>query len=206
MKNYLFIMLCFLGLAACAQNQEIEQLKLNLEKLAQLKLMLSQAKQGYQTLQRGYNAVRDVAKGNYDLHKAYLDGLFEVSAPVRSAPALKRLLDNRTLAEKEYQNWYRQLTSLGLLKAQELFAIQAKYQQIAGDFSEGMDELRLLLMSGKLRMSDAERIAAIETLAGKSDELLAALRGLIKEQTSVVAAKAVRQRDKQAILQLYGLH
>jgi hypothetical protein len=203
------IILSFL-LARCitgnAQIQELEQLKLDLEKLVQFKLMLSQAKQGYQTLQNGYNAVRDAAKGNYNLHKNYLDELLQVSVQVRNAPALKRFMDNGVLVQKEYRQWYNRLQPLGLFKAQELMAIEQSYQQITSRQSEDLEQLQMILGSSKLRMSDGERIAAIEVLAGKSDEELAALRKLIQEQSEVAAGRAQSKKDVEAIRRLYGVH
>lgn len=203
----MFFMLLFLGcLRAGAQFQDLEQLKLNLEKLAQLKLMLTQAKQGYQTLQNGYNTVRDAARGNYDLHKSYLDGLMQVSGQVKTTPALKRFMDNSTLTQKEYRQWYSKVQRLNLFTPQELSAIEQTYQQINGILSDHLDQLQAILAPAKLRMSDGERVEAIEVLAGKSDEQLAALRQLIKEQTTIAAGRAQGKKDIEAMRRLYGLH
>lgn len=189
-----------------AQIQEIEQLKINLEKLVQLKLMLSQAKQGYQTLQNGYNAVRDAAKGNYNLHKNYLDGLLQVSPQVRNAPALKRLLDNNVFAPTEYRGWYNQVLKLGVFKPVELTSIQERYRFIETGLTDQIEQLQSILSSGKLRMSDGERVAAIEVLAVKSDEQLIALRQLINEQTAIAAGRVQDKKDVEAIRRLYGVH
>lgn len=189
-----------------AQVQELEQLKLNLEKLVQLKLMLSQAKQGYQTLQNGYNNVRDAAKGNYDLHKGYLDGLLQVSAQVKNAPALKRLLNNHALIPKEYRGWYNQVQKMGLFKLGELTAIQERYRSIETEITGQLDQLQLILVSGNLRMSDGERLAAIELLAGKSDEQVITLRQLINEQTAIAAGRAQDKKNTEAVRRLYGVH
>ncbi len=189
-----------------AQVQELEQLKLDLEKLVQLKLMLSQAARGYQTLQNGYNAVRDAAKGNYNLHKNYLDGLLQVSAQVRNTPALKRVLNNNALVPKEYRVWYNQVLPLSLFKPVELTSIQERYRLIETALNEQLDQLELLLGPGKLRMSDGERVALIEVLADKSDEQLTALRQLIKEYTAIAAGRAQNKKDVEAVRRLYGLY
>lgn len=207
MKTILIILfICARSVAVNAQSQELEQLKLNIEKLAQLKLMLSQAKQGYQTLQNGYNAVRDASRGNYDLQKNYLDGLLQVSTQVKNAPALKRLLNNHALVPKEYRGWYNQVQSLGLLKPVELTSIQDGYRTIETALTDQLDQLQLILGAGKLRMSDGERIAAIEVLADKSDEQVTVLRHLIKEQTVIAVGRAQDKKDREAMKRLYGLH
>lgn len=51
-----------------SQSQEAQQLMLNVEKLSQLKNILSDMKRGYEVVSKGYNAVSGIAKGNFSLH------------------------------------------------------------------------------------------------------------------------------------------
>lgn len=206
MKNYLWLigLLCVGVLSA--QKQEMEQLQLNMEKLVQLRLMLQQAKQGYQLLQNGYTAVRDAARGNYDLHKSYLDGLLQVSGQVRNAPAVKRITANWVQVQKEYRDWLTEMHGIGAGKFMEMALWNQRYQQVGYEMGDLLDQLEVLLAAGGLRMSEGERLAAIERLAVASDQQLLVLRQFIKEQTVLVAGKVQQEKDRQAILRLYGLH
>lgn len=206
MRNYLWLIaLLWVGVSS-AQKQEMEQLQLNMGKLVQLKLMLQQAKQGYQLLQNGYNAVRDAARGNYDLHKSYLDGLLQVSGRVRDAPTVNRITGNWFQVQKEYRQWLTQMQGIGAGKFPEIATWKEHFQQVTYDMGDMLDQLGLLLASGVLRMSEGERLAAIEKLAVASDQQLLDLRQFIKEQTVFVAGKVQREKDREAILRLYGLH
>lgn len=206
MKNYLWLIaLLWVGVSS-AQKQEMEQLQLNMEKLVQLKLMLQQAKQGYQLLQNGYNAVRDAARGNYDLHKSYLDGLLQVSELVRNTPAVKRITANCIQVQKEYRLWLTQMQGMGVGKFMEMALWKERYQQAGYEIGEVLDQLGELLAPGGLRMSEGERLAAIEKLAVASDQQLLGLRQFIKEQTVLVAGKVQQEKDRQAMLRLYGLY
>ncbi len=189
-----------------AQKQEMEQLQLNMEKLVQLKLMLQQAKQGYQLLQNSYNTVRDASKGNYDLHKNYLDGLLQVSSQVRNAPAVKRITDNCALVQKEYRLWLTQMKGVGAGKFAEMKLWKDRFTQVTYEIGVELDQLALLLSVGGLRMGEGERLAAIERLAIASDQQLSVFRQFIKEQTMQVAGKVQQEKDRQAILRLYGMH
>ncbi|MCA6450131.1 MAG: hypothetical protein IM584_02310 [Chitinophagaceae bacterium] len=206
MKIYLWLIgLLWVGVLS-AQKQEMEQLQLNMEKLVQLRLMLQQAKQGYQLLQNGYTAVRDAARGNYDLHKSYLDGLLQVSEQVRNAPAVKRITANWVKAQKEYRDWLTKMQGMGAGRFMELSLWNQRYQQVAYEMGVVLDQLGVLLAPGGLRMSEGERIASIERLAVVSDQPLLGLRQFIKEQTVLVAGKVQQEKDRQAMLRLYGLH
>ena len=69
--------------SAKAQSQEAQQLLLNVEKLSQLKNILSDMKKGYQVISGGYNAIKDISQGNFSLHGIFLDGLMLVSPEVK---------------------------------------------------------------------------------------------------------------------------
>ncbi|MFX5332355.1 hypothetical protein ABTC54_19825, partial [Acinetobacter baumannii] len=59
---------------------------------------------------------------------------------------------------QEYQIWYRRVAGLGLLNTKELIEIQNKYQEIKQALRTDKELLNMLLQSGTLRMSDAERL------------------------------------------------
>src|ERR1700712_1618677 len=67
-----------------AQVQEMQQLLLDIEKLTQMKSILSDMKTGYQIYQQGYGSISSLSKGNFDLRSVYLNGLMAVSPGVRN--------------------------------------------------------------------------------------------------------------------------
>lgn len=187
------------------QTQELEQLKINLEKLLQLKLMLAQAKQGYQTLANEYNAVRDVAKGNFDLHKKQLDLLLVVSNQVRSSPLIQKSLTNYGSMEKEVRDWMQVARSLGLFTSKELDEMNKDLLMMIAKSKDDRQTLSLVLSDGTLRMSDADRLSLIEMISDNSDQYLASVRQKLKAQTGIAAVRAQTKKDRDAIRRLYGL-
>lgn len=206
MKRMLIItvMLIF-RFSAFAQVQELEQLKINLEKLLQLKMMLAQAKQGYQMMANGYNAVRDVTKANFDLHKKQLDLLLVVNEKVRSSPAQQRCFDNYGSMDQEVANWMQLARSLRLFTAKELDAMSREFILISSQGKEDQQILSMLLRDGALRMSDSERLSLMEMMASNSDQYLGAVRQKVKVQAAMAANRTQVQKDRNAIRRLYGL-
>ncbi|HCL05596.1 MAG TPA: hypothetical protein DHW64_06380 [Chitinophagaceae bacterium] len=206
MKKIIFIIaMLFFRFSVFAQAQELEQLKINLEKLLQLKLMLAQAKQGYQTLTTGYNAVRDVTKGNFDLHRKQLDLLLVVGDKVRSSPAIQRSLTNYRSVEQEVRGWMQLARSLGLFNAKELDEMNQDFLLVSTQGKEDKETLSLVLSNGTLRMSDAERLALVEMLSSNSEQCLALVREKVKAQTAISVARAQAKKDREAMRRLYGL-
>ena len=206
MKRIIFIIVVvFFRYSVFAQAQELEQLKINLEKLLQLKLMLAQAKQGYQTLTNGYNAVRDVSKGNFDLHKKQLDLLMVVSNQVRSSPSIQKSLTNYGSMEKEVRDWMQVARSLGVFTSKELYEMNKDLLMMIVKSKDDRQTLSLVLSDGTLRMSDAERLSFMEMISSNSDQYLASVRQKVKAQTGIAVARVQTKKDRDAIRRLYGL-
>ena len=72
----------FPGHPVKAQSADMTQLILDIEKLTQLKGILSDMKTGYTIIDGGYNEVRQIANGNFNLHASFLNGLWLVSPAV----------------------------------------------------------------------------------------------------------------------------
>ncbi len=72
-KIILVCSICFAGmclsLKVSAQADELAELALDIEKLAQFKQILSDLKKGYEILFGGYNTIKNISKGNFELHK-----------------------------------------------------------------------------------------------------------------------------------------
>ena len=188
-----------------AQTQELQQLKLDLEKLAQFKLVLSQMKQGYQTLQNGYNSVRDVSKGNFELHKNYLDGLLLVNPSVKQSPALKQIATDQAAIAKTFQTAFQQYQSSGLFSSGELTDLRSKYTESVQKVNDALDVLVQVTSSGKLRMNDAERLQIIEAIHADISGQLGLVKTMINDHSRLMALRMQQRKDNDALKKLSGL-
>src|SRR5258708_5502248 len=86
-KLYLFIVFISFGVASgTAQTiaQVTTQLILDTEKLTELKAILSDMYKSYEIINKGYNDIKNIAQGNFNLHEVFLDGLLAVSPAVKN--------------------------------------------------------------------------------------------------------------------------
>ncbi|HCL06725.1 MAG TPA: hypothetical protein DHW64_12535 [Chitinophagaceae bacterium] len=205
MKQLFVIAICCC-ICTCifAQTQELEQLKINLEKLAQMRLMLSQAKQGYQILERGYNGIRDAAKGNFDLHKQKLNDLLVIRQTVRQSPSLGDFQQHRTTTSQEIAQWLQQAKHLGIFQVWELVNIEAVFKERLKEMDVLSEEVQMVLRSGSLRMSDAERLQMLENINQRSFACLLLVRETIQQQKKIAVKRAQAKQDQQAVKRLYG--
>jgi len=95
----MFLLLFTIGASqAKAQSTDMVQLILDIEKLTQLKGILTDMKTGYNIIDGGYNQVKSIAKGNFNLHQTFLNGLLAVNPAVANAGGWRILFWSRAIS------------------------------------------------------------------------------------------------------------
>jgi hypothetical protein len=188
-----FSLSAFAFYRAAAQADEIQQLLLNVEKLAQFKSILSDMKKGYTILSTGYNSVKNIAQGNFSLHEAFLDGLWLVSPEVRKYGRIADIINEQAALVSEYRSAYRRFNSGGSFTVSELDYLSKVYNQLLKESLENLDLLVMIITANKMRMSDDERLQAIDRIYADTDNKLVFLRSF-NRQTSILNFQ--RQREK----------
>jgi len=205
-KTYLML-LVFLMISiprANAQAQELKQLALNIEKLSQFRAILRDMKKGYEILTEGYNTVKDLTEGNFTLHKTFLDKLLQVSPAVRNYKRVADIIEYQINLVQEYGRHKNRLTSSGLFNNNELAYFNNVYDKLVDDSLNDLDELTNVLTAGKLRMSDEERLEAIDRIYVSMQEKLLFLRDFNSDTTVLAIQRARETRDVEAIRLLTG--
>ncbi|SEN57558.1 hypothetical protein SAMN05192574_103570 [Mucilaginibacter gossypiicola] len=171
---------------ATAQEEEIAQLLLNVEKLSQFKQILSDMKTGYDVLNKGYGTIKDISQGNFNMHEMFLDGLWAVSPTVKQYGRIADIINDQVLLVKEYKSAFNRFKSGNMFSATEITYISGVYDNLFNESLHNLDELTNIITANKLRMSDDERIKAIDKLNTDMEDKLRFLRSF-NNSTSVLA-------------------
>jgi len=142
------------------QEQELQQLILNIEKLAQFKQILADMKKGYDILSAGYNTVKDLSEGNFTLHKTFLDGLLKVSPAVKKYYKVADIIRYQLIIVKQCTNGKRFFNSSHQLKDYAAYG-NLVYDKLLAQSLDGLNDLLKVLTDGTYRMSDEERLQEI---------------------------------------------
>lgn len=191
---------------AAAQAAEIQQLLLNVEKLNQLRGILSDMKKGYDILHRGYGTVRSVAEGSFSLHDAFLEGLLSVNPHLRQYHRVADILSTQQRLVLEYRDALALFHQHGHFSAAELEHLGNVYARLLAQSLHHLDELALVLTSGTLRMGDDERLAAIERIYRGTADKLAFLRHFNRQTTLLALQRTSEHRDLAALRQFLQPH
>jgi hypothetical protein len=179
--------------SASAQSTEIQQLLLNVEKLAQFKAILSDMKKGYTILSTGYNSVKNIAQGNFSLHETFLDGLMLVSPEVRKYYKITDIISDQSAIVSEYKTAYKRFRRSGNFSASELDYLGKVYGKLFSQSLENLDQLIMVITAGTLRMSDDERLQAIDRIHADTQDKLVFLRSFNRE-TGILNVQRQKER------------
>lgn len=203
MKKILFTLLLSLVLllpsGVSAQMQELQQLALNIEKLAQFKSILKQMKQGYDILSKGYNTVKDLSEGNFSLHQTFLDALLQVSPAVRNYKRVGDIIDQQVTLVREYQRAKQRFSASGMFNQNELSYMGNVYDKLLKQSLRNLDELTAVLTANRLRMSDDERLTEIDRIYADMQDKLLFLRAYNNEATLLSLQRAKEAGDVNAM-------
>ena len=207
MKKILIGIVCIVLIfssKAAAQKQEIQQLILNIEKLAQFKQILKDMKKGYEILSGGYNTIKDLSEGNFSLHETFLDALMQVSPTVRNYRRIGDIVNYQVLLVKEYKSAFKRFRDSKNFNTEEIGYLERVYDNLFKQSLRNLDELTSVITANKMRMSDDERLASIDKIYADMQDKLLFLRNF-NNNTALLALQREKERnDVNAMRSMYN--
>ncbi|MDZ7650304.1 MAG: TerB family tellurite resistance protein [Cytophagales bacterium] len=210
MKRITIIFLLTLNIAATniavSQEVEIQQLLLNWEKLRQLEEILDNMYRGYKILDKGYRTIKDISQGNYSIHQVFLDGLMAVNPSIRNYKRIPLIINYQKLLLQEYKRAYNRFKQDPNFKLDELEYLASVYKFLFEASVRNLEDLTMIITATKLRMSDDERMQAIDRIFYDMENKVVFLR-YFNSNTQLLAVQRARSRnDVRTMQQLYGLN
>lgn len=198
------ILWCFCGFAK-AQSSDLTQLILDIEKLTQLKGILSDMKTGYTIIDGGYNQVKSIASGNFNLHANFLNSLNAVSPGVANYGRVADIILQQANLVTEYKRYQQAFRQSGTFNADELGYMANVYSTLLQESLQNLSRLTDILAAGKLRMSDAERLKAIDHIYADSADQYAFLKNFDRQGVMLSLQRSKDLNDTQTLKNLYQL-
>jgi len=189
-----------------AQKDEIQQLLLNWEKLRQLEEILDNMYKGYKILDKGYRTIKDISQGNYTIHQAFLDGLMAVNPTIRNYKRIPLIINYQKLLLKEYKRAYSRFKQDPNFKLEELEYLASVYKFLFDASVRNLEDLTTIITATKLRMSDDERMQAIDRIFYDMENKVTFLRYFNSNTQLLAVQRARSQNDVRTMQQLYGLN
>jgi len=203
---WILLLLFFLSSKSFGQTQAIQQLLLDVEKLTQLKSILTELKDGYKIVSNGYTTIKNISEDNFNLHDIFLKSLLEVTPAVKNYVRIKDIIDAQLSIVREYKNALKQFKGSGEFSVDEMGYLEKVYAHL---FNHSLDNLQTMLMvitAGQLRMSDDERINSIDGVWKEVSQELTFLRHFNNQARILCLQRLKEKNDLSAMDQLYDVN
>ncbi len=183
---------------------DIQQLTLDYQKLKTEKAILSDMYTAYNVISKGYDQIKSIAKGNFTLHQSFLNALLAVSPAVRNYYKVASIISNEAELVREYQSAQHYFQSTGKFTANELTWFNDLYANLLSRSFQNLDELTMVMTADQLRMSDADRLTAIDRIDDSMTAQLTALRAFNNANAIQAGQRSLITSDIQSFQNLYG--
>jgi predicted DNA-binding ArsR family transcriptional regulator len=198
--------MCSMSFQLKAQSDEVQQLLLNIEKLAQFKKILQNMYDGYKLLNKGYTAVKNISEENFNIHKTFLDGLMQVSPAVKKYKRIADIISYQLRIAKEYKLAFNRFKEEQQFSAEEIDYLGKVYSNLFNESLKSLDELSMVITSGKLRMSDDERLQAIDKIYIAVEDQYSFLKDFTNNTNMLSLQRKSEQLQIEMSRRLYGLN
>lgn len=162
-------------------------------------------KDGYQIIFKGYTAVKDISQGNFNLHKTFLDGLMQVSPAVKKYKRIADIISYQLRIAKEYKLAYNRFKEEKQFTIEEVDYLGKVYSNLFNESLKNLDELAMVITSGKLRMSDDERLQAIDKIYSSVEEQYSFLKEFTNNSNLLSLQRKSEKAEIEMSRRLYGL-
>jgi hypothetical protein len=203
---WILLLLFFVSSKSFSQTQAIQQLLLDVEKLTQLKNILTELKDGYQIVSKGYTSIKNISEGNFNLHDIFLKRLLEVSPAVKNYVRIKDIIDAQLSLVREYKNALEQFKGSGEFSLGEINYLEKVYSNVFNHSLDNLETLIMVITAGELRMSDDERINSIDAVWKEVSQELTFLTHFNNQARIFCLQRSKEKNDLSTMKQLYNVN
>jgi len=129
-----------------------------MQQIAAYNAFHAELKQGYSVIKNGLGGIRDINTAELNAHTAYYHALTTPSSAVKNNTQVKDILNYQQYISTAFSQTFSGLTS------DETNYVQAVKTTVLNECSHNLSDLQNLLATGKLQLSDDERLKRLNAI------------------------------------------
>jgi hypothetical protein len=138
--------------------------------------------------------VKNISQGNFNLHQLFLDGLLQVSPVVQKYKRIADIISSQIQIVKEYKSAFSRFKADEMFTSDEISYMGKVYGNLLSESEKNLDDLITVITAGTLRMSDDERITAIDKIYQRITDQLSFLRSF-NNSTAILSIQRLKEKD-----------
>lgn len=199
----ILLMVVLFSVRVSGQSHEVQQLLLNVTKLEQFRQILSDMKKGYEILSQGYNVIKNISEGNFNLHETFLDALYQVSPTVRSYRKVAGIIELQIKIVDQYRKGFARFKASEQFTVEEIDYLSRVYGRLVNESIKNLDDLATVITARQTRMSDDERLSAIDRIYADMEGKLLFLHQFNGKTSMLAVQRAKESAEVKVLRDLY---
>lgn len=200
--------MCLMGISGSyAQNwneifrQKKTQRKYLLQQITALQVYAGYLKKGYEIVDGGLQTIRDFSGGEFNLHNAFISGLKKVSPVVRNDVRVLEIIEMQISIGRAFGG----IKSNPNLSVSNQLYIQKVRENLWEESLKDLEELLMVITSGKVEMSDDERMERLDRVYSSMRDKSAFTQDFISEIGLFARQKEMEKRSIEQSRKSYGI-
>lgn len=181
--------------------QKKTQKKYLLQQIAAFQVYIGYAKKGYDIAQSGLQTVKDMTNGEFSLHTAFFNSLKIASPGIRNYVKVAGIIETQIRIAKALNSVKRN----GMLSLSNQLYILEVEDNLINECGKDLDDLLLVITSGKLEMSDKERIRRIDLIYDSITDKYAFTMDFTGQVLSLINQAENQQESIYQLRRNYGI-
>ncbi len=182
-------------------NQKKTQKKYLIEQIAALQVYASYLKKGYDIANQGISTVKDFKNGEFGLHSTFINGLEMVSPVVRNSVQVAEIINFQLKISKRLNY----LKTNDWLSVDNQFYIRKVKDHVMEECATDLEELLLVITSGKVEMSDDERIKRLDRIHNAMLDKAEFTQSFCSQVDLLIRQKEDSQRSIDQLKKYHGI-
>lgn len=181
--------------------QKKTQQKYLLQQIAALEVYAGYLKKGYEVVNGGLQTIKDFSNGEFNLHNAFISGLKKVSPAIRNDVRVIEIIEMQISIGRAFGG----LKSNPNLSMSNQLYVQNVRENLWEESLKDLEELLMVITSGKVEMSDDERIERLNKVYFSMQDKSAFTQNFISEISLYTRQKEMEKRSIEQSRNSYGI-
>lgn len=145
-------------------NQKATQKQYLLQQIAALQVYIAYAKKGYNIVSSGLHAIRDIKKGDLNIHSTFFNSLKTVNPKVARYKKVADIISYQFRIIRQVKETMAYIRETRQFTPEEIEYNRKVFDFLIQECIETINELLAVVTSGELQMKDNERLTRIDRL------------------------------------------
>jgi hypothetical protein len=145
-------------------NQKSTQKKYLLQQIAALQVYIGYAQKGYNIVSSGLNTIRDIKKGEFNLHNTFFNSLKSINPKISRYAKVADIISYQVRIIKLVKQTLQSIREANQFTTVEAAYCKKVFDNLLDDCVESIDELLAVITPDKFTMKDNERLTRIDKL------------------------------------------